>query len=90
MNKINKKKKFEKKLKWNSEKKVISFFLGEKFERCFHVEGMTRETRTFFVSDYIKKMFLSKEKVPLCDCVYLYGYHSEVASTFQAGIVKFS
>merc|ERR1719357_589948 len=31
---------------------------GDKFERCFIVEGMTQETKQFFVKDYVRRLLL--------------------------------
>merc|ERR1719158_423899 len=38
---------------------------GEKFERCFIVEGMTQETKQFFVKDYVRRLLLDSVILPL-------------------------
>jgi len=38
---------------------------GDKFERCFIVEGMTQETKQFFVKDYVRRLLLDSGIVPL-------------------------
>jgi len=38
---------------------------GDKFERCFIVEGMTQETKQFFVKDYVRRLLLDSGIVPI-------------------------
>lgn len=45
------------------ETRVTSRLRGEKFERCFIVEGMTQYTKQFFVKDFVRKLLLDTNGV---------------------------
>eukprot|EP00092_Neocalanus_flemingeri_P018280 GFUD01019785.1.p1 GENE.GFUD01019785.1~~GFUD01019785.1.p1 ORF type:complete len:814 (-),score=238.06 GFUD01019785.1:165-2246(-) len=47
------------------EARVTSRLRGEKFERCFIVQGMTEETKQFFVKDFVRRLLLDKFSVPV-------------------------
>jgi len=47
------------------ESRVTTRLRGEKFERCFIVEGMTEETKQFFVKDFIRRLLLDTVSVPV-------------------------
>eukprot|EP00090_Calanus_glacialis_P002981 TRINITY_DN12171_c0_g1_i1.p1 TRINITY_DN12171_c0_g1~~TRINITY_DN12171_c0_g1_i1.p1 ORF type:complete len:800 (-),score=231.13 TRINITY_DN12171_c0_g1_i1:15-2414(-) len=47
------------------ETRVTSRLRGGKFERCFIVEGMTQETKQFFVKDFVRRLLLDTVSVPI-------------------------
>ena len=40
------------------EARIVPRVRGAKFERCFLVAGMTRETKQFFITDYLQRLLL--------------------------------
>ena len=40
------------------EARIVPRLRGAKFERCFLVAGMTRETKLFFIKDYLQRLLL--------------------------------